>query len=54
LWIHAEALFARDSFRLLNTLELGMGTLEYAAFVKKLASQHLGKKKNRRTNRRAS
>jgi Uma2 family endonuclease len=47
LWIHGEGLFARDYFRLMNTLEQGMGTAEYAAFVKKLAGQHSGKKKKR-------
>ena len=47
LWIHAEGLFARDYFRLMNTLDQGMSTPEYGAFVKKLAGQHSRKKKKR-------
>jgi Putative restriction endonuclease len=47
LWIHGEGLFAKDYFRLMNALEQGMDTSEYAAFVKRLAAQHAGKKKKR-------
>ena len=50
LWIHAEGLFARDYFRLMNALEQGLGTPEYAAFVKKLAGRHSRKKKKHQTN----
>src|SRR3984957_1393066 len=47
LWIHAEGLFARDYFQLMNALEQGMSTPEYTAFVKKLVSHHSAKKKRR-------
>jgi hypothetical protein len=45
---HGTALFARNYRLLMKTLEEGMGTPEYAAFVEKLAGQHAGKKKKGR------
>jgi Uma2 family endonuclease len=38
LWIHAEALFAKDYGRALATLEQGLATPDHEAFVKKLAA----------------
>jgi Uma2 family endonuclease len=37
LWVHGDALFARDSRRLLATLDGGLATQEHAAFVEQLA-----------------
>lgn len=38
LWVHGEALLARDYQRLMQTLEHGLATAEHAAFVAKLAA----------------
>jgi Uma2 family endonuclease len=38
LWIHAEALLARDSKRMLETLDAGLATQEHADFVQRLAA----------------
>lgn len=42
LWIHGEALLARDSRRLLATLNAGLATPEHAAFVQRLAAAARG------------
>ena len=47
LWLHGAGLFAKDYFQLMDTLEQGLRTPEYGAFVKKLAAQHSGKNKKR-------
>lgn len=39
LWIHAEALFARDYQRSMAVLNEGLATPEHAAFVKELANK---------------
>jgi Uma2 family endonuclease len=38
LWVHADALLARDYGRLMTTLQQGLATPEHAAFVEKLAA----------------
>jgi len=38
LWLHGEALLARDYRRLMTTLEQGLATAEHAAFVARLAA----------------
>jgi Uma2 family endonuclease len=38
LWVHAEALFAKDHRRLMTTLEQGLATAQHAAFVSRLAA----------------
>jgi Uma2 family endonuclease len=42
LWIHGEALLARDSQRMLATLNQGLATPEHAAFVQRLANSRRG------------
>jgi Uma2 family endonuclease len=37
LWIHGEALLAKDSRQMLDTLQQGLATAEHADFVKRLA-----------------
>jgi hypothetical protein len=39
LWIHVEALLARDGGRLVSTLEQGLATPEHAGFVRQLAER---------------
>ena len=51
LWIHGQALFARDYSRLMKTLEAGLATPEHAAFVEKLAKDHSSKKENHQRER---
>jgi hypothetical protein len=38
LWVHAEALFAKDYRCLMTTLEQGLATAQHAAFVSRLAA----------------
>ncbi len=38
LWVHTEALLARDHGRLMSTLQQGLATPEHAAFVARLAA----------------
>ncbi len=38
LWVHGEALFAKDYARLMATLQEGLATPEHAAFVTRLAA----------------
>ena len=38
LWIHVEALFAKDHRRLMATLEQGLGSSEHGEFARRLAS----------------
>jgi Uma2 family endonuclease len=40
LWIHGEALLAKDIQRMTTTLNLGLATPDHAAFVKQLAAAH--------------
>jgi Uma2 family endonuclease len=42
LWINSEALFAKDSQRLLETLSLGLKTNEHCDFVTQLAARRIG------------
>jgi Uma2 family endonuclease len=42
LWIHAEALLAKDYHRLLTTIQQGLATPEHAAFVRELAAKRSG------------
>jgi Uma2 family endonuclease len=42
LWIHGEALLARDYPRLMAALEQGLATPEHAAFVRRLAAHATG------------
>jgi Uma2 family endonuclease len=40
LWVHGEALIAKDYRRLMATLEAGLATPDHAAFAARLAAQH--------------
>jgi Uma2 family endonuclease len=40
LWVHGEALLAKDHRRLTATLEQGLATKEHAEFVAQLAAEH--------------
>jgi len=42
LWIHAEALLAKDYGRLMATLQQGLATPEHAEFVQRLAAAQVG------------
>jgi Uma2 family endonuclease len=42
LWIHGEALFAKDYQRMMDTLHLGLATQLHADFVKQLAARRPG------------
>jgi Uma2 family endonuclease len=48
LWIHGQALFARDYQNLMKALAEGLATAEHQAFVQKLASQYRRAKKGGR------
>jgi Uma2 family endonuclease len=48
LWLHGEALLAKDYKRLMATLEQGLASEEHAAFVRQLESRRKGKRKERR------
>ncbi len=48
LWIHAQALLAKDYRRLMATLEKGLATGEHADFVKRLETARSKRKKGRR------
>jgi len=43
LWIHGEALFAKDYQRLMATLGQGLATAEHSAFVVRLAAARAGR-----------
>jgi len=45
LWIHAEALLAKDYDRLMATLQQGLATPEHANFVRRLADAQPNKKR---------
>jgi hypothetical protein len=45
LWIHGEALFAKDYGRLMATLQEGLATPEHAAFVARLAAVRKARKR---------
>jgi Uma2 family endonuclease len=49
LWVHGEALFAKDYARLMATLQEGLATPEHAAFVTCLAAA--GRPAGKRTTR---
>jgi Uma2 family endonuclease len=42
LWVDAQALLVKDHARLMATLQRGLASPEYAAFVKRLAAAHAG------------
>jgi Uma2 family endonuclease len=47
LWVHGEALFAKDYRRLMAVLEQGLATPEHAAFVSRLAAARSGSNRGR-------
>ena len=49
LWIHGEALLAKDDRRLIDTLEQGLATAEHAAFVRRLAAFRSAEKRRAAT-----